>query len=188
MEYKRLKLVKEDPWLEPVEKEVFDRYQRYKNRLNEITSSWGSLVKFANAHNYLGIHYSKKDKGWYYREWAPRAFDLYFMGDFNNWDRFTHHLKKKDNGIWEIFLPYDGYKDKFVHGSKVKVLVHGRNGWHERIPVYIRRVVQDPNTKDFSGQLWFPPHPFNWEGDNYRIRSQKRGQHADKILTIHPST
>ncbi len=181
MEYKKLKIVKEDPWLEPVEKEVFDRYQRYINRLNEITSQWGSLLKFANAHNYLGIQYSKKDKGWYYREWAPRAFDLYLMGDFNNWDRFSHHLEKKDNGIWEIFLPYDLYKDKFIHGSKVKVLVHGRNGWHERIPVYIRRVVQDPNTKDFTGQLWFPAHPYDWEGDNYRIS----GKEAPYIYECH---
>jgi 1,4-alpha-glucan branching enzyme len=169
IKHRRLQLVKDDPWLEAVEEEVFNRYVRFKNRLNQINEQYGSLLKFANAHNYFGIHFSKKDKGWYYREWAPRAHDLYFLGDFNHWDRHAHHMNRKENGIWEIFLPYEQYKDRFVHGSRVKVLVHGNNGWYERIPVYIRRVVQDENTKDFAGQLWFPPEPFDWQDDNYRI-------------------
>ncbi|MGC8865941.1 MAG: alpha-amylase family glycosyl hydrolase [Bacteroidales bacterium] len=166
---RRLQLVKDDPWLEPVEEEVFNRYMRYKSRLSQITAQYGSLLRFADAHNYFGIHFSKKDKGWYYREWAPRARDLYFMGDFNHWDRHSHHMTCLESGVWEIFLPYDQYKDRFVHGSRVKVLVHGNNGWYERIPVYIRRVVQDENTKDYAGQLWFPSNPFDWQGDKYRI-------------------
>ena len=34
----------------------------------------------------------------------------------------------------------------FVHGSKVKVNVHAGNGSTDRIPAYIRRVIQDPET------------------------------------------
>lgn len=49
------------------------------------------------------------------------------------------------------------------------MLVHGLNGWLERIPAYIRRVVQDEQSKDFTGQLWAPPVPFDWEGDSFDI-------------------
>ena len=42
---------------------------------------------------------------------------------------------------------------------KVKMLVHGDNGWLERIPSYIR-VVQDEHTKDYTGQLWAPASCF----------------------------
>jgi len=169
MKTRRLKCVTDDPWLEPVEAEMNARYARFNDRLKEIENSHGSLLKFADAWNYFGIHFSREANGWFYREWAPRARDLYFFGDFNKWDRHSHRMERRDNGVWEIFLPYEIYKDKFVHESLVKVLVHGNNGWQERIPVYIRRIIQNVNTKDFAGQLWFPSKKFNWQGDRFRI-------------------
>ena len=51
------------------------------------------------------------------------------------------------------------------------MLVHGDNGWLERIPSYIRRVVQDEHTKDYTGQLWAPAEPFDWRGDSFDIAS-----------------
>ena len=62
------------------------------------------------------------------------------------------------------------YKDRFVHQGKVKILVHSDAGWHEKIPAYIHRVIQDPATLVFSGQHWAPPIPFDWEGDHFDIR------------------
>ncbi len=164
---KKMKIVKDDPWLEPVAQEVNDRYQRYIERKKSIENQYGSLLKFANAYTYLGIHFDREKQGWYYREWAPRARDLYFFGDFNDWHRHSHRMTRKDDGVWEIFLPYDVYHESFVHGSKVKVLVHGENGWYERIPVYMTRLVQDLDTTTFSGQLWFPEKKFSWKGDAF---------------------
>lgn len=169
--YRTLQLVKDDPWLEPVAMDVWNRYRRYRDRLHSIEDQFGSLMTFSSAHNYFGIHYDKKLKGWFYREWAPRARDLFLFGDFNQWQRYTHRLTNIGNGVWEIFLSKDLYEDRFVHQSRVKVLVHGESGWYERIPVYIRRVVQDAETRDFSGQLWFPPAPFQWIGDHYSPKS-----------------
>jgi 1,4-alpha-glucan branching enzyme len=166
---KKIGLVAQDPWLEPAEQEVVDRYQRYKNKLEEIKEQHGSLLKFADAYNYLGIHYDKKRKGWVYREWAPKAQDLYLFGDFNDWQRYSHRLTRGKEGVWEIFLEEENYKERFVHKSLVKVLVHSELGWIERIPAYIRRVVQDKDTPNFSGQLWFPSESFDWEDDNFDI-------------------
>lgn len=164
---KRLKIVKDDQWLHPVEWVLNDRYQRYQDRLNGIIGHAGSLSNFADAYNYFGIHYDKKQKGWFYREWAPAAYELFLTGDFNGWNRMSHPLKKMDNGVWEIFLDEETYKHSFVHNSKVKVLVSGLNGWKERIPVYITRAVQDVNTRDYAGQLWFPKNKFRWTDGNF---------------------
>ncbi len=71
--------------------------------------------------------------------------------------------------MWEIFLDEKRYKEKFVHKSKFKVLVHAANGWKERVPVWINRVVQDESTKDFAGQLWQPAKSFSWKDDNFKI-------------------
>ena len=129
-------IVKNDPWLEPACQEIMDRQARYTQALDGITSQYGSLGSFADAYNFFGIHHDKQRKGWIYREWAPKAEDLYLFGDFNDWQRYTHRMTKSHEGIWEIFLPDDEYKDRLTHLSKIKVLVHSRQGWMERIPAY----------------------------------------------------
>lgn len=165
----RLALIENDPWLEPAEQHLTDRLNRYKYRLEQITEQYGSLLTFADAHKFFGIHYDKSAKGWFYREWAPAAFDLFLFGDFNDWNRSSHPLTRKENGIWEIFLDAKTYKNKFTHQSKFKVLVHAANGWKERIPVWINRVVQDETTKDFAGQVWLPEKPFSLKKDNFNV-------------------
>lgn len=161
---RRLKLVKEDPWLEASEEDINIRYERFTERLKSLEKHAGSLNQFADAYKYFGINYSSKDKGWYYREWAPAAHALYLFGDFNDWDRDAHPLSRKDNGVWELFLDEKTYKKRFVHGSRVKVRVDSRQGSRDRIPAYIRRVEQDMETKDFTAQVWLPGR-FKWESD-----------------------
>ena len=167
---KQIALVRNDPWLEPAENEITARYERYQHALLEIDQNWESLTKFANAYQFYGFHYDPVLKGWFYREWAPKAQDLYLFGDFNNWQRYSHRLTPNKYGQWEIFLPDDEYKDRFTHQSKVKVMVHSETGWHEKIPSYIHRVVQDANSVDFAGQHWAPPKPFDWEDDHFDIK------------------
>ncbi|MBX9853803.1 MAG: alpha amylase C-terminal domain-containing protein [Cytophagaceae bacterium] len=158
----KLAIIQEDPWLDPYIQDVNDRFQRYQRALSDIENVEGDLLTFATGHFYYGINFDKERNGWWYREWAPQAHHLYLTGDFNNWDRTTHKLERNFRGDWEIFLPYEEYKNSFVHGSKVKVHVLAANGAMDRIPAYIRRVVQDPQTYDFAGQLWFPEKQFEW--------------------------
>lgn len=157
-------LVEKDPWLEPIAEGVWMRLERYRQRIKQIENDFDSLVRFADAYNYFGINYDPERKGWTYREWAPGAFALHFIGDFNDWDYQSHPMKKNEFGVWEIFLSEAIYKTKFVHKGRVKVLVDGANGRYERIPAYIRRVIQDENSSNFSGQLWLEDK-FSWKGD-----------------------
>ena len=166
---KKLKLIEQDPWLEPSAKDIEDRYNRFKERLENIENDFGSLKKFAEGYRYFGINYDSKKKGWFYREWAPQAKALYLTGAFNNWEKFSHPLKKDEFGVWEIFLSENEYKNSFVHGSKIKVLVDSNMGLNYRIPAYINRVIQDDDTKNFSGQVWLPGK-FNWSGDDFKIK------------------
>lgn len=164
-----LKLIEADPWLEPSRQDIEDRYKRYRDRLDSIVQDFGSLEKFAGGFHYFGFNYDNKRKGWWYREWAPLAYGLFLTGDFNNWEHFTHPLQKNDFGIWEIFLDEKTYKDTFIHGSKIKVLVDSAKGLRYKIPAYIRRAVQDEDTKNFSGQVWLPGK-YDWEGDAFNMR------------------
>lgn len=167
----QLPIVKKDPWLEPNAGDMLRRYDRYRERLSAIGKECGSLAEYANGYFYFGFQYDDALRGWWFREWLPGAKDVYLFGDFNGWQRTQLPLKKDGCGVWSIFLPDETYGERLVHGSKIKILVHGDNGWLERIPSYIRRVVQDEHTKDYTGQLWAPAEPFDWRGDSFDIAS-----------------
>ena len=167
----QLPIVKKDPWLEPNAEDMLRRYDRYRERLSAIGKECGSLTEYANGYFYFGFQYDDALRGWWFREWLPGAKDVYLFGDFNGWQRTQLPLKKDGCGVWSVFLPDETYGERLVHGSKVKMLVHGDNGWLERIPSYTRRVVQDEHTKDYTGQLWAPAEPFDWRGDSFDIAS-----------------
>ncbi|WP_026957049.1 alpha-amylase family glycosyl hydrolase [Algoriphagus vanfongensis] len=157
------KLIQDEAWLQGFEQEIQGRIDRFHSSLQQIESEYGSILEFANFHQYYGIHFDPIRKGWIYREWAPAAQQLYLTGDFNLWDRYSHPLKKNRRGDWEIFLPQVEYKESFVHGSKVKVhVINEKNEAIDRIPAYIQRVIQDESTLDFSGKLWFTSGEFAW--------------------------
>lgn len=149
-----MKLVENDSWLEPVAEEVQARYDRYESLLKYIETRYGSLKSFASAHEFFGFTYDRARRGWWYREWAPAAHYLSLFGDFNNWDRYANPLERESDGVWSIFLPDSQYKDRLTQGSLLKVLVQSSIGEQERIPVYINRVVQNEDNKDFAGQFW----------------------------------
>ena len=170
-----MKLVEKDSWLEPVAEEVQARYDRYESLLKYIENHYGSLKSFASAHEFFGFTYDEFRKGWWYREWAPAAHYLSLFGDFNNWDRYANPLEREEDGIWSIFLPDAQYKNKLTKGSLLKVLVQSSIGEQERIPVYINRVIQNEDNKDFAGQFW------------PKVKSQKPKSKSQKPLFIYES-
>ena len=170
-----MKLVERDSWLEPVAEEVQARYDRYESLLKYIENHYGSLKSFASAHEFFGFTYDEFRKGWWYREWAPSAHYLSLFGDFNNWDRYANPLEREEGGVWSIFLPDSQYKNKLTKGSLLKVLVQSSIGEQERIPVYINRVIQNEDNKDFAGQFW------------PKVKSQKPKAKSQQPLFIYES-
>jgi len=156
----QMKLVEQDSWLIPVSQAVTERYLRFKNRLNALEQNYGSLLAFAQADKLFGFNYDTVRKGWWFREWAPAASQLFIMGDFNGWNKYSHPLLNNGRGIWEFFFDDKTYQGKLVHQSLYKLIVQSQIGENERIPVYAKRVIQDDNTKDFTAQFWNPEKTF----------------------------
>jgi 1,4-alpha-glucan branching enzyme len=163
---KKLALLANDPWLEPYADAITARLRRFQDELTSIKKSSKSLYDFAGQHHFFGFHYNAKKNEWVYREWAPNASELYLIGDFNEWDRTSHPLQKTDNGVWEITIK-NNKNISLNHADRVKVHVVGKNGRHDRIPAYIKRVVQDPVSHDFAGQVWAPETEFAWTDDQF---------------------
>jgi 1,4-alpha-glucan branching enzyme len=57
----------------------------------------------------LGSHIvsAKGGQGTLFGVWAPNAASVSVIGDFNGWDRNSHHLRQRHDGsgIWEGFIP-----------------------------------------------------------------------------------
>ena len=101
-------LTQEDSWLQPLEPVLLARQQRLADRLAIITKEYGSLSKYATAHQRLGLHYDTKRRGYVVREWAPGAEAVSLVGDFNYWNRAADPLTKDETtGIWEGFVADD---------------------------------------------------------------------------------
>ncbi len=155
--------IMDDHWLDPVQDDIIARYERFQSKYKELDGYYaGGLVDFAGQYKYLGLNYSEDEHGWWMREWAPAAKEMYIFGDFNNWNRYQYPLKRRDDGIWEIFLDDKTFAKTFVHGSLYKLIIHGADDTIlERLPAYVKRAVQDDTTKIFAAQVW-KPEKFNW--------------------------
>ncbi|MCK5776561.1 MAG: alpha amylase C-terminal domain-containing protein [Bacteroidales bacterium] len=173
---KTLQIIKEDPWLEPVSNEINERYQRFIDKKKSIEADHGSLYDFASAYKTMGFHLNDDKTLLTYREWAPKADRLFLIGDFNDWEYFTHPLQKKENGIWEIKLKLSEYP-KLAHKAKVKVVVQSHGRTQVKIPAYIRRVIQNEETKDYAGQLWFT--------GKYPWKTPLKQKHSTEALLIY---
>ncbi|MBU3161044.1 alpha amylase C-terminal domain-containing protein [Clostridium frigoris] len=165
---KHIKIMDIDPYLKPYESDINLRMDTYASSKKKLLGDKQSFKSFANGGLYYGFHLMKD--GWIYREWAPNADALYLIGDFNCWDAHTHPLQKKENGNWEIFLKGT---QALKHMSFVKVRVVAKGKSKDRIPLYIKRTVQDPITHDFAGQIWQPDHDFIWQDSEFHIKSKE---------------
>ncbi|MFI3324051.1 MAG: alpha-amylase family glycosyl hydrolase [Rikenellaceae bacterium] len=170
----RLPLVASDEWLLPVEGEINYRHELYQQHLDDIEASAGSIVDYANGYRYFGWQRDEMMQGWWFREWLPEAKDVYIFGDFNSWRRTELRLDRDRSGVWSIFLPDAIYSYRLTHNSLYKLHINGNNGWHDRIPAYATRVVQDEVTKNYTAQFYLP-QPFDW-GDDADFVPVKSGQ------------
>ena len=155
-------LLKYDPSLQPFEKDIDLRMERLAQTKVSLLAPGQTLEDFANAHAHFGVHLA--DGGWYYREWAPAADRVFLTGDFCGWDRYAHPLTKKENGVFELFLPGE---DTLPDGSSVMAVVVNGGREMERIPLYATRVLQDPQTTAWNAVI-HKPRDFTWTDSAFK--------------------
>ena len=156
------KITSIDPSLQPFAGDLQLRMDKYVSAKAALLKSGQTLNDFANAHLYFGIH--RTEDGWVYREWAPAAEAMYFMGDFNGWDRCSCPMTKLENGVFEVILPG---ADALKNGQKVSAIVIHNSQELERIPAYANYVVQDPNNNQWNAAIYHSA-PFHWTDSSFQ--------------------
>jgi len=160
------KLVQDDPWLEPQAAAIVRRTAGFENALKVIQQDHGSLAAYSMAHQCFGIRFDPEKNHWIVREWLPAAKAVSLIGEFNEWNREAHRLEKSANGIWELKISAETLK----HGDEIKLHIHGADDSQlDRLPATITRAVQNPETHDFTAQIWLPPQPYRYYREFKRL-------------------
>ncbi len=161
-----LKLVERDSYLAPYSLDIEGRHRYFLQRERELTKNGRqTLSDFASGYLYFGLH--KTSSGWIFREWAPNATRIVLIGDFSNWEeRPEYELKPLAGGVWERRMP----KKALAHGQHYKMKVYWNGGCGERIPAWVRRVVQDDATKIFSAQVWAPEEEYVFKNKKFTAK------------------
>jgi 1,4-alpha-glucan branching enzyme len=101
--------------------------------------------------------------------WAPNASKVSVVGDFNGWNRDTHHLAARHDGsgIWEGFIPNVG------QGALYKYFIVSRNRGHqgEKGDPFAFSWETPPRT---SSMVWDLAHEWNdaaWMKDRHAHNS-----------------
>ncbi len=150
------KIYEADPWLAPYREAIDSRHERILSDKRKLCGT-RTLNESVNNHLYYPLHL--EGDSWVIREWAPNATRIYLIGEFNNWRRTeAYAFKPVGEGNWECRLP----RMFLRHAELYKLWVEWPGGGGERLPAYVTRVVQDPETKIFSAQVW-APEPYRWQ-------------------------
>ena len=152
------KIIEFDSQLAPYARDLELRAENLNRKLSQLLLPWQTLSDFANGHVFYGFH--KTETGWIYREWAPAAEAMYLTGDFCGWDRHAHPMTRGENGLFELFLPGT---DALKHGQQVMTVVVHQGRELDRIPLYAKRVVQDPVTREWNAVIHDPEVPHVWQ-------------------------
>jgi 1,4-alpha-glucan branching enzyme len=68
----------------------------------------------------LGAHVTESDgaAGVRFAVWAPNALNVTVAGEFNDWDVRRHPMRRRNGGIWELFVPGLGVGATYKYNVK----------------------------------------------------------------------
>jgi len=87
------------------------------------------------------IHVEGTTYVFYYE--APYARKVFMVGDFNNWNPYSHPLRRNRSGLWEIEIdmPEGEYTYRFIVDGKAVVDPLGRNIRYDRFDQELTRLL-----------------------------------------------
>lgn len=154
-------LLRTDPYLEQYTGELQRRYNNLKSLVKHIDANEGNLDKFSRGYESFGIH-QQANGGIYCKEWAPGAKALSLVGEFNEWNVFTHQYQRLAYGKWELYIaPEADGSSPVSHESKLKVAIEDQSGHRlYRISPWAHYVTRDETNPTYDWVHWDPPERY----------------------------
>lgn len=134
--------------------EVFSRFSDFDIDLFKAGKHYRLFEKF-------GSHITECQgvQGVYFAVWAPSAKSVSVIGNFNYWDKGSHHLfvRWDASGIWEGFIPYIG------KGETYKFCIQTQdNRFIEKMDPYAQHFETPPRTASVVWDNWYEWTDSDW--------------------------
>ena len=113
------------------ETETFSLFSDFDIELFKAGKHYHLYLKLGNHQ----VHFNG-NKGVYFAVWAPNAKYVSIVGNFNNWQRYTHPMNARwdSTGIWELFIP------NIQAGEVYKYFIESNNGYSVEKAIHMHRV------------------------------------------------
>lgn len=129
-------------------------------------------------YNKMGAHLAVKNgkEGVYFVVWAPKAKEVYVVGDFNDWRAYGYDMKPvSDGGVYELFV--EGARA----GQCYKFLIISQDGeaLYKADP-YANAAQLRPETASVITDLT----GFKWTDDKW-VENKKKEDHLSSAMSIY---
>jgi 1,4-alpha-glucan branching enzyme len=142
------------------EKVVYDPYQFKEVQLTDYDIHLFGEGNHHRIYEKLGAHVIEQNgvKGVYFAVWAPNARNVSVLGDFNSWDGREHQMRKRQNMIWEIFIPDLDYGTHYKYEIKNwEGHIYEKSdpfGFYQEVRPKTASIVADLNSYQWNDQDW----------------------------------
>ena len=134
--------------------ETFSLFSDFDVNLFKAGKHYRLYEKFgSHLTEYQGV------KGAYFSVWAPSAKSVSVIGNFNYWDKNTHHIFVRwvSSGIWEGFIPHIG------KGEIYKFCIETQDGrFLEKMDPYAQSFEIPPRTGSVVWDNWYEWTDADW--------------------------
>ena len=129
-------------------------------------------------YNKMGAHLAVKNgkEGVYFVVWAPKAKEVYVVGDFNDWRAYGYDMKPvSDGGVYELFV------EGAIAGQCYKFLIISQDGeaLYKADP-YANAAQLRPETASVITDLT----GFKWTDDKW-VENKKKEDHLSSAMSIY---
>jgi 1,4-alpha-glucan branching enzyme len=161
---------------------TIDDPYRFGPLLGELDAWLFAQGDHLDLYRVLGAHPDEIDgvRGTRFAVWAPNAFRVSVVGDWNAWDGRVHPMRlRREAGVWEIFLPDVG------PGARYKYELLGPNG--DLLPLRADPFAFRSEKRPANASIVTAPSSYAWQdGDWLEARSEKQRRDAPiQIYEVH---
>jgi 1,4-alpha-glucan branching enzyme len=102
------------------ERVIYDPYAFNSPYLTDVDLHLFGEGNHHRIYEKLGAHLATVGgvSGVYFAVWAPSARNVSILGDFNLWDGRQHQMRKRNNSVWELFVPDIGVGTAYKYEIK----------------------------------------------------------------------
>ena len=142
------------------ERVIYDPYAFRSHKLTDFDIHLFSEGNHHRIYEKLGAHLTEMNgvQGVYFAVWAPNARNVSILGDFNDWDGRKHQMRKRNDSIWELFIP------ELKVGSKYKYEIKNWEGhiyeksdpygFYQEVRPKTASIVADLDTYEWHDRDW----------------------------------